>query len=59
MKKLNCPLDGTTYAGYCVENVALIRFKSGKCNHVKDCEAIKERLDKEKAEKQKEKQNES
>ena len=57
--KLNCPLDGTTYAGYCVENVALIRFKSGKCNHVKDCEAIKERLDKEKAEKKKEKQNES
>jgi hypothetical protein len=45
-KKQWCPMEGTNYEGFCVENFATIRVKGAKCSHHDYCEKLKKDLDK-------------
>jgi hypothetical protein len=41
-----CPLSGTNYEGYCVDNTAVIEVRTSLCDHKDDCLKLKEDLDK-------------
>jgi len=43
-------MDGTGYEGFCLDSVATIRVKSGKCNKRHECQQLKEQLDRKKNE---------
>ncbi len=49
-KKQWCPMEGTEYEGFCVENFATIRVKGPKCDHNEYCNNLKKELDKSKEE---------
>ncbi len=44
-KKQWCPMEGTHYEGFCVENFATIKLKSKKCDHKEYCDNLKKELD--------------
>lgn len=45
VKKNWCPLEGTPYLGYCIENHAVIKIKGYVCDHKDYCERLKVTLD--------------
>lgn len=40
-----CPMEGSSYEGFCVENFATIRLKGRKCDHKEYCENLKKELE--------------
>lgn len=43
--KIWCPMEGTNYEGYCVENFATISVKKKSCDHFDYCIKIKDELE--------------
>jgi hypothetical protein len=41
-----CPLNNTTYEGFCVDNTAVIEVQTANCDHKEYCLKIKEEMDK-------------
>lgn len=45
-EKLWCPMEGTDFEGWCVENFATIRLKPLECSHKVYCEQRKKEMEK-------------
>lgn len=45
-----CPMDGTEYEGFCVDNFATIRLKGLECDHYGYCLNLKKELEERKNE---------